>query len=74
MLYQTNCMPSVSFFLRNSCGESHVNRELKHATFLSHGRQPEVYISQARTLGLSQIFKVIVSASAKRLENINVVV
>ena len=27
-----------------------VNRELKHATFLSHGRQPEVNILQARTL------------------------
>ena len=25
------------------------NRELKHATFLSHGRQPEVNILQART-------------------------
>ena len=27
-----------------------VIRELKHATFLSHGRQPEVNILQARTL------------------------
>ena len=26
------------------------NRELKHGTFLSHGRQPEVNISHARTL------------------------
>ena len=26
------------------------NRELKHATFLSHGRTPEVIILQARTL------------------------
>ena len=26
------------------------NRELKHATFLSHGRQPEVNISHARTV------------------------
>ena len=25
------------------------NRELKHATFLSHGRQPEVNISHGRT-------------------------
>ena len=25
-------------------------RELKHATFLSHGRQPEVNILQAKTL------------------------
>ena len=25
-------------------------RELKHATFLSHGRQPEVNISHARTV------------------------
>ena len=27
-----------------------LNRELKHATFLSHGRQPEANILQARTL------------------------
>ena len=27
-----------------------VSSELKHATFLSHGRQPEVNISQSRTL------------------------
>ena len=26
------------------------NRELKHATFLSHGRQPDVDISLARTV------------------------
>ena len=26
------------------------SRELKHATFLSHGRQPEVNISHARTV------------------------
>ena len=31
---------------RSTC----VNRELKHATFLSHERQPEVNILQARTL------------------------
>ena len=41
------------------------NRELKHATFFSHGRQPEMNISQARTLGLSQIFKLIGSTSAE---------
>ena len=36
----------------NARGESNanVNRELKHATFLSHGRQPEVNISHARTV------------------------
>ena len=27
-----------------------MNRELKHTTFLSHGRQPEVTISRARTV------------------------
>ena len=27
-----------------------LTRELKHATFLSHGRQPEVNISHARTV------------------------
>ena len=49
------------------------SREIKHATFLSHGRKPEVNILLARTL-VSQIFKVIVSTSAKRLKNINVIV
>ena len=43
------------------------NRELKHATFLSHGRQPEVNISHARKV-VSQIFKLIVSTSKKRLK------
>ena len=32
--------------LRAKCN----NRELKHATFLSHGRTPEVIISHARTV------------------------
>ena len=49
-------------------------RELKHATFLSHGRQPEVNISHDRTVAVSQIFKIIVSASENILNNINVVV
>ena len=30
--------------------ETSAVRELKHATFLSHGRQPEVNISHARTV------------------------
>ena len=30
------------------------NRELKHATFLRHGRQPEVNISHARTVVFSR--------------------
>ena len=46
------------------------NRELKHATFLSHGRHPEV---ACQDNGLSQIFQLIVSTSEKRLDNINVV-
>ena len=50
-----------------------ISRELKHATFLSHGRQPEVNISSARTV-VSQIFKLMVSTSEKTLNNINVVV
>ena len=50
-----------------------VIRELRHATFLNHGPKPEVNISYARTLsGLSQIFKLIVSSSEKRHNNINV--
>ena len=49
-------------------------RELKHATFLSHGRQPEVNISHARTVVSVKFFKIIVSASEKILNNINVVV
>ena len=31
-----------------------MNRELKHATFLRHGRQPEVNISRARTVVFSR--------------------
>ena len=46
------------------------NRELKHATFFSHGRQPEVACQDNR---LPQIFQLIVSTSEKRLDNINVV-
>ena len=44
------------------------NRELKHATFLSHGRHPEV---ACQDNGLPQIFQLIVSTSQKRLDNIN---
>ena len=43
-------------------------RELKHATFLGHGRQPEGEHFSGQDLGFSQIFKLIVSASAKRLK------
>ena len=48
-------------------------RELKHATFLSHGRQPEVNVSHARTV-VSPTFKLIVSTSEKSTNIINVVV
>ena len=60
------------WYVRLSYKITPYNRELKHATFLSHGRQLEVNISHAS--GLSQIFKLIVSTSEKRLNNVNVVV
>ena len=41
------------------------NRELKHATFLSHERQPEVNILQART-SVSSIFSKYSSLLAQR--------
>ena len=34
-----------------------IKRELKHATFLSHGRQPEVNILRAKTLGSPRFSK-----------------
>ena len=43
-------------------------RELKHARVLSHGRQLEVNILQAKTVGLFQIFKVIVSKAQRDLK------
>ena len=46
-------------------------RELKHATFSSHGRQPEVDISHARTVVLD--FQTDRISSKKRLNNINVI-
>ena len=49
--------------------------ELKQTTFISHGRKPEVIILHIRTVsGLFQTFKLIVSTSEKRLNNINMVV
>ena len=50
------------------------NRELKHATFLSYGRQPGSEHFARQDSGLFQIFKLIVSTSEKRLNNVNVVV
>ena len=49
-----------------------LTRELKHATFLSHGRQPEVNISHARTV-VSLTFSNL-SYLLVRLNNINVAV
>lgn len=51
-----------------------VKRELKHATLLSHGRQPEVNILHVRTVVSPRYIKLIVPASEKRLNNINVLV
>lgn len=49
-----------------------VNRDLKKVRFKSHGRKPEHFPCQDG--GLSQVFKLIVSASEKTLENINMMV
>ena len=45
----------ITFTMLQGCDRAYweklfVNRELEHATFLSHGQQPEVNMLQARTL------------------------
>ena len=45
----TKCISVGYLPLHRGVPRCPVIRELKHATFLSHGRQPEVNILQART-------------------------
>ena len=46
------------------------NSQTKHATFLSHGREPEVIVPCARTVVSPRVLKLIVSNRVKLLSNI----
>ena len=51
-----------------------ITRDLKHATFLGHGRKPEANISPRQDSSLSETFKVFVCNSEIILNNVKVVV